>query len=77
MLFRSLPENLSGSLQEEFRFVNSNRLPGMQDETGRIFFFPDGSGSFAAVGIAKRGGPIYWLDVDPLTGLAAKRKLTR
>ena len=73
----NLPENLSGSLQEEFRFVNSNRVSGVQDETGRIFFFPDGSGSFAAVGIAKRGGPIHWLDVDPLTGSVAKRELAR
>ena len=73
----NLPEELSGSLQKEFRFVSSNRLPRTQDETRRIFFFPDGSGSLAAVGIARRGGPIHWLDVDPLTGSVAKRELTR
>ncbi|MGB0599679.1 MAG: pilus assembly FimT family protein [Rubripirellula sp.] len=72
-----LPESLSGSLQDEFRFVNPKRLPATQQEASRIFFFPDGSGSFAEVGIARGGGPTHWLDVDPLTGSVAKRELTR
>lgn len=73
----NLPESLSGSLQEDFRFVKSKRLPRTQDARGRILFFPDGSGSLATVGIARRGGPTHWLDVDPLTGSVANRKLTR
>lgn len=72
-----LPESLSGSLQDNFRFVNSKRLPRTQDARGRILFFPDGSGSLATVGIARLGGPTHWLDVDPLTGSTARRGLTR